>query len=101
MDEPTELEHRPRRRGIYLLPNLLTTGSLFAGFYGIIASIDGRYEPAAIAVIIGLRGNATNTAVPTTSEVVALSARAASSNPSWIASGTCSPSNPIASARAA
>ncbi len=35
-----------------MLPNLLTTGSLFAGFYGIIASIEGRYEPAAIAVII-------------------------------------------------
>jgi CDP-diacylglycerol--serine O-phosphatidyltransferase len=52
MDEPSETEQRPRRRGIYLLPNLLTTGSLFAGFYGIIASIDGRYEPAAIAVII-------------------------------------------------
>jgi CDP-diacylglycerol---serine O-phosphatidyltransferase len=52
MDEPNEPAQRPRRRGIYLLPNLLTTGSLFAGFYGIIASIDGRYEPAAIAVII-------------------------------------------------
>jgi len=52
MDEPSERTERPRRRGIYLLPNLLTTGSLFAGFYGIIASIDGRYEPAAIAIII-------------------------------------------------
>jgi CDP-diacylglycerol--serine O-phosphatidyltransferase len=52
MDESSQAQERPRRRGIYLLPNLLTTGSLFAGFYGIIASIDGRYEPAAIAVII-------------------------------------------------
>ncbi len=52
MEEPVELPERPRRRGIYLLPNLLTTGSLFAGFYGIIASIDGNYRPAAIAVII-------------------------------------------------
>ncbi|MCC7258395.1 MAG: phosphatidylcholine/phosphatidylserine synthase [Gammaproteobacteria bacterium] len=43
---------RPRRRAIYVLPNLLTTGSLFAGFYGIIASIDGHYDLAAIAVII-------------------------------------------------
>lgn len=52
MAEPEEkLLHR-KRRGIYLLPNLLTTGSLFAGFYGIIASIDGRYEPAAIAIIV-------------------------------------------------
>lgn len=49
--EHAETEQRPRRRGIYMLPNLLTTGSLFAGFYGIIAAIDGRYEAAAIAVI--------------------------------------------------
>ena len=52
MDDLTDTVARPRRRGIYLLPNLLTTGSLFAGFYGIIAAIDGRYEVAAIAVII-------------------------------------------------
>ena len=42
----------PRRRAIYLLPNLLTTGTLFAGFYGIVASIDGHYTPACIAVFI-------------------------------------------------
>ncbi|MCC7489994.1 MAG: phosphatidylcholine/phosphatidylserine synthase [Gammaproteobacteria bacterium] len=52
LDDPAGTAPRPRRRGIYVLPNLLTTGSLFAGFYGIIASIDGRYEPAAIAVIV-------------------------------------------------
>lgn len=52
LDDPDGATPRPRRRGIYVLPNLLTTGSLFAGFYGIIASIDGRYAPAAIAVIV-------------------------------------------------
>ncbi|MBM4197221.1 MAG: CDP-diacylglycerol--serine O-phosphatidyltransferase [Gammaproteobacteria bacterium] len=52
MDEPAVDPMRPRRRAIYLLPNLLTTGSLFAGFFGIVASIDGRYEAAAIAIII-------------------------------------------------
>jgi CDP-diacylglycerol--serine O-phosphatidyltransferase len=41
-----------RRRGIFLLPNLLTTGTLFAGFYGIIASVHGSYAAAAIAVFI-------------------------------------------------
>lgn len=41
-----------RRRGIYLLPNLLTTGTLFAGFYGIVAAIDGSYPFAAIAIFI-------------------------------------------------
>ncbi|MCC5793914.1 MAG: CDP-diacylglycerol--serine O-phosphatidyltransferase [Chromatiales bacterium] len=41
-----------RRRGIYLLPNLLTTGGIFAGFYGIVAAIDGHFEVAAIAIFI-------------------------------------------------
>lgn len=41
-----------RRRGIYLLPNLLTTGTLFAGFYGIVAAVDGHYRLAAIAIFI-------------------------------------------------
>jgi CDP-diacylglycerol--serine O-phosphatidyltransferase len=41
-----------RRRGIYLLPNLLTSAALFAGFYSIISGINGRFEPAAIAIIV-------------------------------------------------
>jgi CDP-diacylglycerol--serine O-phosphatidyltransferase len=28
-----------RGRGIYLLPNLITSGALFAGFYAIIAAV--------------------------------------------------------------
>jgi CDP-diacylglycerol---serine O-phosphatidyltransferase len=43
---------RPRHRGIYLLPNLFTTGAMFAGFYAIIASMDGRFTEAAVAVFI-------------------------------------------------
>ena len=42
----------PRHRGIYLLPNLVTTGAMFAGFYAIIACIDGRYTDAAVSVFI-------------------------------------------------
>ena len=34
------------RRGIFLLPNLLTTCCLFGGFYAIVASIDGNFERA-------------------------------------------------------
>lgn len=41
-----------RRRGIYLLPNLLTTGTLFGGFYGIVAAIDGLFLQAAIGVFL-------------------------------------------------
>ena len=39
---------RRKFRGTYLIPNLITTGSLFAGFYAIVASINERYEAAAI-----------------------------------------------------
>ncbi|MDY6879541.1 MAG: CDP-diacylglycerol--serine O-phosphatidyltransferase [Desulfatiglans sp.] len=45
---------RPKgsKRGIYIVPNLFTSASLFCGFYAIIASIQGRYETAAIAIIV-------------------------------------------------
>jgi len=43
---------RPRGRGIYLLPNLLTTGGLFGGFFAIIAASQGRYEHACVAIFI-------------------------------------------------
>ena len=43
----------PRRgRGIYLLPNLFTTGALFSGFFAIIAAAQGRIEAACVAVFI-------------------------------------------------
>jgi len=41
-----------RRRGIYLLPNVFTTLGLFAGFYAIIAAINGAFDTAALAVFI-------------------------------------------------
>lgn len=43
---------RPRSRGIYLLPNLFTTGGLFAGYYAIIAATQGRFDDACIAIFI-------------------------------------------------
>jgi CDP-diacylglycerol--serine O-phosphatidyltransferase len=45
---------RPRHRGIYLLPNLFTTGAMFGGFYAITAAINGRFETAAIAMFIAM-----------------------------------------------
>lgn len=42
------------RRGIYLLPNLFTTGSLFSGFYAIIAATSGRFEAAALAIFVAM-----------------------------------------------
>ncbi|NUS61530.1 MAG: CDP-diacylglycerol--serine O-phosphatidyltransferase [Lysobacter sp.] len=49
--EPIETA-RPRPRGIYLLPNLFTTGGLFGGFFAIIAAAQGKFEPACIAIFI-------------------------------------------------
>lgn len=40
--------------GIYLLPNLFTTASLFTAFYSIVASLKTHYEVAAIAIFIGM-----------------------------------------------
>lgn len=45
---------RVRRKGVYLLPNLFTTGALFAGFYAIVAATNGAYEPAAVAIFISM-----------------------------------------------
>jgi CDP-diacylglycerol--serine O-phosphatidyltransferase len=40
------------KKGVFLLPNLLTSASLFGGFYSIVASLDGNYEFAAVAIFI-------------------------------------------------
>ncbi|MHB8814014.1 MAG: CDP-diacylglycerol--serine O-phosphatidyltransferase [Steroidobacteraceae bacterium] len=45
-------EVKPRRKGIYLLPNLLTTGCLFSGFYAIVAAIDQHFSAAGMAVFV-------------------------------------------------
>ncbi len=43
-----------RRRGIYLLPNLFTTGALFAGFYAITSAMGGRFETAVVAIFVAM-----------------------------------------------
>jgi CDP-diacylglycerol--serine O-phosphatidyltransferase len=43
-----------RRRGIYLLPNLLTTGAMFAGFYAVIAGMGGDFSSACVAIIVAM-----------------------------------------------
>ena len=40
------------RRGVYLLPNLLTLGALFAGFYAVIAGMSGNFNEAGWAILI-------------------------------------------------
>jgi CDP-diacylglycerol--serine O-phosphatidyltransferase len=41
---------RPRRKGIYVLPNAITLAALFSGFYAIVMAMNGRFEVACIAI---------------------------------------------------
>jgi CDP-diacylglycerol--serine O-phosphatidyltransferase len=50
--EPSPASPNPRPRGIYLLPNLFTTGGMFAGFYAIIAAINNEFVVAAVAIFV-------------------------------------------------
>ncbi|HUW76121.1 MAG TPA: CDP-diacylglycerol--serine O-phosphatidyltransferase, partial [Gallionella sp.] len=43
-----------RKRGIYLLPNLFTTGALFAGFYAIVQAMNAHFEHSAVAIFIAM-----------------------------------------------
>lgn len=47
-------ETRAGSKGIYLLPNLLTTGALFCGFYAVLSGFSGKYELAGIAIFVAL-----------------------------------------------
>jgi len=54
MEQSTEKPIKKLRRGIYLLPNLITTAALFAGFYGIVAATQGKFEQASVAIFIAM-----------------------------------------------
>jgi len=54
MNQTSEQPVKKRGRGIYLLPNLITTAALFAGFYGIVAATQGKFEQASVAIFIAM-----------------------------------------------
>ena len=47
-------EKSKTKRGIYLLPSIFTTFALFAGFYSIVASINGDFTVAAISIMVAM-----------------------------------------------
>ena len=53
-EEVSENGKTVRRQGVYLLPNLFTTGALFAGFYAVIAALRGDFVSAPIAIYLAL-----------------------------------------------
>ncbi|MFC2990412.1 CDP-diacylglycerol--serine O-phosphatidyltransferase [Halomonas tibetensis] len=54
IEEAVEDGQKVRRKGIYLLPNLFTTSALFAGFFAIVAGINGDFTAAAVAIFIAM-----------------------------------------------
>ncbi len=54
METPQDKPVKKRSRGIYLLPNLITTAALFAGFYGIVAATQDKFEQACVAIFIAM-----------------------------------------------
>ncbi|WP_427312901.1 CDP-diacylglycerol--serine O-phosphatidyltransferase [Cupriavidus sp. H39] len=53
-DDQDIVYQRPRRRGIYLLPNAFTTAALFAGFFAIVQAMNMRFDAAAIAIFAAM-----------------------------------------------
>ncbi len=43
---------RPRRKGIYMLPNAVTLAALFAGFYSIVMAMSGRFDVACFGIFV-------------------------------------------------
>ena len=53
-EEVSEGGQKVRHRGVYLLPNLFTTGALFGGFYAVISGMHGNFGHVAIAIFIAM-----------------------------------------------
>ena len=52
--EPLGPPQRPRRKGIYILPNLFTLAALFGGFYAIVMAMNGQFENAAYGIFAAM-----------------------------------------------
>jgi len=52
--EESEADNAPQAKGIFLLPNLLTSGALFCGFYAIIAGMQGDFYAGAVAILVAM-----------------------------------------------
>jgi len=53
MAQPADIDRKnPLHRGVYVLPNLFTTGGLFAGFYSVICSMRDDFQTAAVFILV-------------------------------------------------
>ncbi len=53
-EEVSEGGRKVRRKGIFLLPNLLTTGALFAGFFAVISGMNNEFHNACMAILAAM-----------------------------------------------
>ena len=53
-DDLDDAPHHPRRKGIYILPNLFTLAALFGGFYAIVMAMNGQFEQASIGIFCAM-----------------------------------------------
>ena len=53
-DDALEAIPRPRRKGIYILPNLFTLAALFGGFYAVVMAMNGRFEQSAYGIFCAM-----------------------------------------------
>lgn len=51
---PAQVALRPRRKGIYVLPNLITLAALFGGFYAIVMAMNGQFGLAATGIFVAM-----------------------------------------------
>lgn len=51
---PQTEEIRKRRKGIYMVPNMITLAALFGGFYAIVMAMNGRYDLATVAIFVAM-----------------------------------------------
>jgi CDP-diacylglycerol--serine O-phosphatidyltransferase len=51
---PQNEEMRKRRKGIYMVPNMITLAALFGGFYAIVMAMNGRYDLATVAIFVAM-----------------------------------------------
>lgn len=54
VEEVSENGKRVRHRGVYLLPNMFTTGALFCGFYAVVSAMHGNFTHAAVAIFAAM-----------------------------------------------
>ena len=52
--EESQADNPAQAKGIFLLPNLFTSGALFCGFYSIIAGMQGDFYAGAVAILVAM-----------------------------------------------